>query len=379
VAIAALAGGDEAPFALVAVGGCLGHGHVGLLRVLAWALDGSRRGGPVASRRAGPVEDSGLVFPAGHVAGVSPAMAALYREMRPLSQGDLPVLITGETGVGKEHVARILHLSSPRRAGPFVAVNCAALPAELLEAELFGIGRGVATGVDEREGRFQQAQRGVLLLDEIADMPPGLQAKLLRALQEREVQPVGGRRATPVDVRVIASTNADPRRLVEEGRFRADLYYRIAGSVLGVPPLRERRQDVGPLVEHFVRVFAEETGKAVLGVTVRALAALERHAWPGNVRELEHEVRRMVYLCPHGQAIDSTLTPRSSGPSTGGTAAEEPLDLDLRLAELEERLVREALARTGGNRTRAARLLGISRNGLAIKMERLGVEASDQG
>ncbi len=379
VACAVVADPGQEPFGLVAVGGHLGHEHTSLLRVLALLLAGWRRHGePQRERDQGPHQSGGLVFPAGYVVGVSRGMTDLYREMRPLAQGSLPVLITGETGVGKEHVARTLHLSSPRRSGPFVAINCAALPAELLEAELFGIGRGVATGVEEREGRFQQAQHGVLLLDEIADMSPNLQAKLLRALQEREVHPVGGRRAVPVDVRVIASTNADPLRLVAEGRFRADLYYRIAGSVLRVPPLRERRQDIGPLVEHFVQVDAAETGKAILGVTVRALAALERHPWPGNVRELEHEVRRMVYLCPHGQAIDSTLLSRHADSGRDGDDAGEPVDLAVRLAALEERLVREALERTGGNRTQAARLLGISRNGLAIKMERLGIDPHDE-
>jgi transcriptional regulator with PAS, ATPase and Fis domain len=305
-------------------------------------------------------------------------MTALYTRMRPLGQGDIPVLVLGETGVGKEHVARILHASSPRKAGPFVAVNCAALPSELLEAEMFGIGKGVATGVSERQGKFQLAQGGTLFLDEIGDMSLELQAKLLRSLQEKEAQPVGGA-PVPVDIRVIAATNCDLQQRIEAGRFRRDLYYRIAGYVLQVPPLRERREDVPVLVEAFLGVFARETGKTVRGITVKALAALVEHAWPGNVRELEHEVRRLVYLCPSGEAIDSgmlsepllTPAPLSTAERPAGGAS---LDMESHVQQVEARLIREALARAGGNRTLAARLLGISRNGLALKMERMGIE-----
>jgi len=305
-------------------------------------------------------------------------MASLYGQMRPLVQGDLPILILGETGVGKEILAQTLHASSPRRDGPFVAINCAAIPADLLEAEMFGIGKGVATGVVERKGKFQLAEGGTLLLDEIGDMPLPLQAKLLRALQEKEVHPVGGR-PVPVDIRVVAATNSDLLKRIEDGRFRRDLYYRVAGYALRVPPLRERREDIPVLVEELVRTFAHETGKSIRGVTVKALQALVDYPWPGNVRELEHEVRRLVYLCPSGQAIDSMMlsehivAPQPSPRPAEGEGESTTLQLEERVGELEARLIRQALARAGGNRTQAAKLLGISRNGLAIKMERLGI------
>jgi transcriptional regulator with AAA-type ATPase domain len=368
---AAAAPGATRPIGVVALGEPLPAVAEAALAGFAWMLAGS------AGMAAAPGGDrplAALVFPPEHVPGESPAMLALYRQMRPLVEGDLPVLVVGETGAGKEHVARILHASSRRAPGPFVALNCAAIPAELLEAELFGIERGVATGVSEREGKLQAARGGVLLLDEIGDMAPALQAKLLRVLQEREVVPVGGRRAVPVDAGIVAATNAEPERLLAEGRIRPDLYYRIAGYVLRVPPLRERREDIPRLVEHLVRRFAGETGKAVRGVTVRAMQALVGYPWPGNVRELEHEVRRLVYSCPHGQAIDSMLVP----PRLAAAAVDpDDLDLERHVAECERAVILRALERTGGIHTQAAKLLGVSRNGLTLKLERLGIRSPE--
>lgn len=370
--VAAAAPGRERPMGVVVIGRALPPGSEPALRAVAWLVAGSQ--GMVAAEGA-PHPAPGLVFPPGHIPGESPAMVALYRQLRPLVEGDLPLLVVGETGAGKEHVARLVHASSRRRRGPFVALNCAAIPAELLEAELFGIEKGVATGVTEREGKLVQANGGMLLLDEIGDMAPALQAKLLRVLQEREVVPVGGKRAIPVDVGLVAATNLEPERLLADGRFRPDLYYRIAGYVLRVPPLRERREDIPRLVEHFVRRFAVETGKAVRGVTVRAMAALAAYRWPGNVRELEHELRRLVYLCPHGQAIDSTLVPPRF--ATAECADADDLCLERRVAVTERAVILQALERTGGNQTQAARLLGISRNGLTLKLERLGIEVGE--
>jgi transcriptional regulator with GAF, ATPase, and Fis domain len=238
--------------------------------------------------------------------------------------------------------------------------------------------------VVERRGKFQMAERGTLLLDEIGDMPLELQAKLLRALQEKEVQPVGGA-PVPVDIRVIAATNSDLHRRLEENRFRRDLYFRVAGFALRVPPLRERREDVPALVESFLRTFALETGKSIHGITVRALRALIEYGWPGNVRELEHEVRRLVYLCPAGQAVDSTMISAhvlAAEPAPEGATAEPTagtLDLEKNVDALERRLIREALEKAGGNRSQAARLLGISRNGLSIKVERLGLAPPVRG
>jgi DNA-binding NtrC family response regulator/pSer/pThr/pTyr-binding forkhead associated (FHA) protein len=361
---------------IVVAGALRGRGHdvETVLRMLV-ALCQRLRPEALASVPAPRPDDAGLVFPEGYVPGESPSMRSLYAQLRPLVQGDLPVLLLGETGVGKEFLARILHDSSPRRKGPFVAINCAAIPADLLEAEMFGIGKGIATGVAERRGKFQMAEGGTLLLDEIGDMPLELQAKLLRAVQEKEVQPVGGA-PVPVDIRIVAATNSDLHRRMEEGRFRRDLYFRVAGFAVHVPPLRERREDVPVLVESFLRAFTRETGKAVRGITVKALRALTEYAWPGNVRELEHEVRRLVYLCPEQQAIDSTMIslPVLADPHEGRSEpALETLELAKNVNALERRLIQEALGKAGGNRTQAAKLLGISRNGLAIKMEKLGL------
>jgi len=321
-----------------------------------------------------------LVFPDGIVPGEAPAMVAFYRQMEQLLVGEFPVLLLGETGVGKEHLARVLHGSSPRRRGPFVAVNCAAIPAELLEAEMFGVVRGAATGVEARQGKFVEANDGVLFLDEVGEMSIDLQAKLLRALQEGEVQPVGGR-PVRVAVRVVAATNADLLARAGEGRFRADLYYRLAGYVLAVPPLRRRREDLPRLLGHFVRRFSTELEKPVRGVTVKALRLLTAYPWPGNVRELEHAIRRQVVLCPRGGAIDSSQLPAEI--VQGAMDAQEPEDpapdagLEPRLEALEGRLIRRALVTTGGNQTRAAKILRISRNGLAKRLKRLGISPDE--
>jgi len=290
-------------------------------------------------------ESSKLNFPPGFVVGSSKRIQTVYEQMRQLLRGDLPVLIIGETGVGKEVFAKILHRSCTRKDGPFVDINCAAIPSDLLEAELFGIEKGVATGVAPRPGKFATAEGGVVFLDEIADMSPDLQAKLLRALQEMEITPVGARRPIPINVRIISATNAKLENKMREGSFRRDLYYRIAGFSLNIPALRERRDDIPLLVEHFMRQYAAEISKSIRGITVGALKTLQNARWAGNIRELEHEVRYLVYICPENH-----------------------------LAKLEKRLITTALVRTRNNRSKAAKLLGISRNGLALKMDRLGIE-----
>ena len=329
-----------------------------------------------------PEPDSELRWPEGILVGTAPTMARLYEEMRPLVRADLPVLISGETGVGKEHLARTLHLSCDRRHRPFVAVNCAAIPAELLEAELFGIARGVATGVEARKGKFSEADGGTLFLDEIGDMPAGLQVKLLRALQDKEVQPLG---AAPIaiDVRIVAATNSHLLEQIEQGSFRRDLYYRLAGFVLQVPPLRERIEDLPALIAHFLRRQSADSGKNIRGLTVKALRLMTRHAWPGNVRELEHEVRRLAYVCPDGRPIDSGMLSRHIGqaPETD-TAADFELDLETKsldqyLEATERRVVSAALTRTGGNQSQAAKLLGISRNGLSKRLQRMAIDARE--
>ena len=368
-------------FALTLWGGSGRRAALRPLLRLAVLLAEPFRGEPTAS--GAPVStadpDPDLCWPEGILVGTAPTMARLYDEMRPLVRADLPVLITGETGVGKEHLARALHLSCDRRDRPFVAVNCAAIPAELLEAELFGIARGVATGVEARKGKFSEADGGTLFLDEIGDMPAGLQVKLLRALQEKEIQPLGAS-SIAIDVRIVAATNTQLLEQIEQGSFRRDLYYRLAGFVLQVPPLRERIEDLPALIAHFLRRHTAESGKNIRGLTVKALRLMTRHAWPGNVRELEHEVRRLAHLCPDGRAIDSGMLSRHVG-QVPETDAAEDLELDLETKSLdqyleatERRVVSAALTQTAGNQSQAAKLLAISRNGLSKRLQRLAID-----
>ncbi len=315
-----------------------------------------------------------LVVPAGWVVGRSPAMRHLLQQVASLAAAELPVLILGDTGVGKEGVARLLHGSSRRRHGPFVALNCAAIPRDLLEAELFGVGRGAATGVRERAGTFAQAAGGTLLLDEVGELPAELQAKLLRALQEGEVQPLGaGARRT--DVRVLAATNAALEERVAAGTFRQDLFFRLAGAVLRVPCLAERREDIPALVEHFLALASREAGKAIRGISVAALAQLVEHPWPGNVRQLENLVRRLVWLSAGSEVVvpASLVAAGLQAPASGDPA---PPATPLDLAALERRAVEEALRRAAGSPTRAAALLGITRPSLYRRLERYGLRRS---
>ncbi len=355
------------------------------LRILLRLVDQARLHSPGVPKPRTDAAFGMLAVPLGFLRGSSPQMQSVYQQIDRVRRGSFPVLVLGETGVGKEHIVRLLHDSSLRSAGPFVAVNCAALPAELLEAEMFGVARGVATGVSERAGRMREADGGTLFLDEIGDMPLGIQAKLLRALEARQVEPLGGG-AVDVDVRIVAATNNDLRLRMAEGRFRQDLYYRIAGYTLEVPPLRERRGDIPGLLQHFLGRFCRESGNRIPGVTLRAMELLTLYDWPGNVRELEHEARRLAFVCPMGVAIDSTML---SGEIQGGAGeasstgsdvhpAAGPSGLRPQLDLLERSLVVEALERSGGSRRRAARLLGVSRNGLAIKLRRLGLDSRQQ-
>ncbi len=317
-----------------------------------------------------------LHFPLEYCPGAAPAYAQLYAQMARLLQGDLAVLIQGETGTGKEMVARTLHASSERRRGPFLAINCSAIPKDLLESELFGIRRAVATGVEPRQGIFEQATGGTLLLDEIGEMPRDLQAKLLRVLQEREICPLGGR-PRKIDVWILSATNTDLHQQMDTGHFRQDLYFRLAGTLLEAPPLRRCGGDIPRLVEHFLERFCRQTGIPVQGLTSRALELLCRYPWPGNVRELAHEVRRLVHCASAGQILDSHLLSEGIRGAVAEGAAQigggETLALTPRLQRLEAELIREALRRVGGNQTHAARLLEVSRNGLLKKMKRFEI------
>jgi two-component system, NtrC family, response regulator HupR/HoxA len=283
---------------------------------------------------------------------------------------NLSVLINGESGTGKELLARAIHYDSPRADGAFVVENCGALPDTLLEAELFGHKKGAFTGAHEdRIGLFQQAHGGTLFLDEIGDTSQAMQVKLLRALQEGEVRPVGSARPVTVDVRIIAATHRDLEAEVAAGRFREDLYYRIAGVTLTMPPLRERPQDLPPIVQHLL----QKSAPAGRRFSPAAMQRLAKHRWPGNVRELQNEVLRALALSEEAEIGPEWLSIRVGGTSAppeapGGTLKE-------RLEQLEATLVREALLRHRGNKTRVAEELGLTRVGLRMKLERLGITA----
>lgn len=329
--------------------------------------------------------DGELDVPPGMVLGSSQAMRNLVAEIRASLESRNDVLLYGETGTGKELFARLLHRSSPRSEGPFVAINCAAIPAELLEAELFGVEKRVATGVDPRPGLFRQAEGGTLLLDEIADLPAPLQAKLLRALQEREVLPLGASRPVKVDLRVISTSNCDLRRRVDEGAFRSDLYYRLDRLRFTIPPLRERLEDLPVLARTFASRAAAEHGYRIRGLSVRALRILEAHRWPGNVRELEATVERAVVRCRAG-VLESEHFNDLTAPEGTNDCVEprrepgepRPRTLKDRLEAEERRALREALAATRGNRSQAARRLEISRQGLIDKLRRLGLDGGHE-
>jgi DNA-binding NtrC family response regulator len=311
--------------------------------------------------------------------GRSPAMRRVYELVRQIADTTATVLITGESGTGKEMIARAIHRQGIRRDRPFVAVNCAALPAELLESELFGHERGAFTGAHARKlGKFEVAHTGTLLLDEIGTLRLDLQPKILRALQEREIERVGGGRAIRVDARIIAASNTDLRQAVATGRFREDLFYRLHVVPIAVPPLRERREDVAPLARHFLTKYARQFGKPVTDLSPGALDALERYHWPGNVRELENIVARSVALTSEPVVqldqipLDVALAPVES-------AAEDQLNLREARHEVERLLILRALDRAGGNQTLAARLLGMHRNTLLVKLAQLGLRAPEAG
>ena len=311
--------------------------------------------------------------------GSSRPMTELFETVRRVAPGSGPVLITGESGTGKELVARALHAESDRSDGPFLAVNCAGVPADLLESEFFGHEKGAFTGAHERkDGLFVEADGGTLLLDEVGEMPIDLQAKLLRVLQEGQVRPVGSASERSVDVRVLASTNRDLERAVGEGEFREDLFYRLETFHLHVPPLRERGDDVDLLVAHFLKRFGEGQEPSVTELSPEALDRLRFYGFPGNVRELENAIQRAATFCEGSTVQVEHLPPRirrhtgSEALSTGDVARADLLaDGELpALEELERRYIELVLDRVDGNKRRAARILGISRRTLYRRLDR---------
>ncbi|HEY7746401.1 MAG TPA: sigma-54 dependent transcriptional regulator [Desulfuromonadales bacterium] len=307
-----------------------------------------------------------------HLVGISDEMQQVFDMVRRVAATEATVLVTGESGTGKELIARAIHNGSERHEGAFVAVNCAAIPAELLESELFGHVKGAFTGaVKDRKGKFELADGGSLFLDEVGELPVELQPKLLRALQEREIEPVGG---TPrrIDVRVVAATNRDLEAAMGEGTFREDLYYRLAVIPVQLPALRQRRSDIPLLVRHFLQ---KHGGGAAVTIDAAALAALTAYDWPGNVRELENAVERMLILRRGDLIGEGDLPPKVRG--EGKPAAGGVLNLPAEgypLEELEKEAVLEALRRTGWNQTKAAAFLRIPRHILLYRMEKFGIK-----
>ncbi|KQP15080.1 sigma-54 dependent transcriptional regulator [Pseudorhodoferax sp. Leaf267] len=341
--------------------------------VLARAL---RSEAPAEATRPAPAEPHDT----DELVGLSEAMREVHKRIGLAAASAAPVLVLGETGSGKEMVARALHRHSARAQGPFVAINCAAIPKELLESELFGHVRGAFTGATaDRPGCFRAADGGVLLLDEIGDMAPSVQAKILRALQEGEVTPLGGHRTVKVDVRVVAATHRDLALAVQGGSFREDLFYRLNVLAVRLPPLRERLADIIPLAEHFLRrAAARQDGGAPKALSAGAAQALLRHRWPGNVRELRNLMERCQALVRHRvvDAADLALEGDAGSAGQGDTALPAAWlegSLPATVERLERVLIAQALSRSGGNRAEAARLLGIHRQLLYRKMAQYGM------
>jgi two-component system, NtrC family, response regulator AtoC len=323
-----------------------------------------------------PIVDAGE--PQVALIGVSAALRAVIDTVERMARTSSTVLITGESGTGKEVVARLLHGTSGRASGPLVAINCGAIPEALMESEMFGHAKGSFTGATEaRPGIFVQANGGTLFLDEIAELPLSLQVKLLRVLQERRVTAVGDGRERAVDVRIIAATNRDLEAMVRDGTFRADLYYRLDVLPIRLPALRERREDIPLLVEHFLQSMNRRFDRSVVLDDV-ALTLMQAYAWPGNVREMENLLERLVVLNRSGRIAVTDLPPRlTSDPVPSASVASALVDLPMRgidlqatVAEFEDSLIQRALRLTDGNKTRAAELLGLSRTTLLDKIKR---------
>jgi two-component system, NtrC family, response regulator AtoC len=320
-------------------------------------------------------ELSALRAPSG-IVGRGAAMQQVLAVAAKVARHPSTVLVTGESGTGKELIAGYLHSNSPRASEPLVAVNCGAIPENLLESELFGHAKGAFTGATaEKRGLFEEADGGTLFLDEIGELPAPLQVKLLRALQEGEIRRVGDNAARAVDVRVVAATARDLEAEVAANRFRADLYYRINVVRLHLPPLRDRREDIPEMVRHFIQLYGRRLGLSVNAVSPSAMRLLMEYAWPGNVRELENVIERALVLAEGPQVEPEQLPVAVRSPAVASPPARDELDLSIKrqTAALERSLIRTALERTGGNRTRAAKLLELSHRALLYKIREYGL------
>jgi two-component system response regulator HydG len=316
----------------------------------------------------------------GEIVGKSAAMREIYESIRKVAEANSSVYVYGESGTGKELIARAIHRESTRSGGPFIKVNCSSLAEGLLESELFGHEKGAFTGaIRERKGRFELAHEGTLFLDEISDIPLSTQVKLLRVLQEKEIERVGGERTITVDVRIISATNRDLAPMVERGEFREDLFYRLHIIPIEVPPLRDRKEDILPLVTHFIHTIAAEMAKPIVGITDEAMALLMRYDWPGNIRELENMIERAIVLC-EGERLDAQLFPinerkgpRTNSATTLNVPAAGAITLDNALESIERAMIEDALEKSGGVKTKTAELLGIKTSALYYKLEKYGL------
>jgi DNA-binding NtrC family response regulator len=313
-------------------------------------------------------------FALGEVIGSSPALLASVEFVRQVAPSGATILLTGETGTGKELFAQMIHQNSRRAKGPFIPVHCAAIPANLLESELFGHEKGAFTGAHERRaGRFESADGGTLFLDEIGEIDPATQVKLLRFLESRTIERLGSHKPLALDLRLVCATNRDLEAMVSEGKFREDLYYRLAVVPLRLPSLRERQDDIPLLLNHYLRRFAKENNLELPRLTPAAMAVLSHHPWPGNIRELRNAAENLVVLHAGREVAPADLdaryrTPSPTPPRTPTEGAESASPSSLDRAANEKHLLKEALARAGGNRTQAAELMGISRRTLHRKL-----------
>jgi DNA-binding NtrC family response regulator len=319
-------------------------------------------------------EALGQKFSHPNIVARSPKMQEVLATVERVAPTNSTVLLGGESGVGKDLIARAIHEKSRRASGPFVKINSTAIPENLLESELFGYEKGAFTGaVTSKPGKFEMADKGTLFLDEIGDVPPATQVKLLRVLQEREFERLGGTRTVKVDVRLVAATNRDLRAALEDGTFREDLYYRLNVVPIDIPPLRERKEDIPDLANLFLARFSKDSGRPLRGITPAAMQLLASHYWPGNVRELQNVMERACALAagPELDAGDIQLdTPRNRAGGGGDRFLPDGMTLD----QWEDEMIREALKRAGGNKSQAARLLGLSRNALRYRLSKIGID-----
>jgi DNA-binding NtrC family response regulator len=306
----------------------------------------------------------------GSIVAADPRMKTVLRKLEQIVDTNATVLITGESGTGKDLLARALHFESRRRDAPFVPINCAAIPDNLIESELFGYARGAFTDARQSKlGLFQAARGGTLFLDEIGEMPMPLQAKLLRVIEDKKVRPLGATEETPVDVRIVAATNSNLEKAIAEGKFRSDLFYRIATFTLNVPPLRERPDDIALLVKHFLIRASAEAGKAIPTIEAEAMALFLSYRWPGNIRELQSAIQSGVILARNGRLVAADLPLAMTGADTpAGNMLEDAVARKLSLDRIEQRYARMILDSVGGNKTEAAAILKIDRKTLYRKL-----------